>query len=518
MALQAFAHSLTALPELGYKPTEAGGQRCMGGSCVDRFKIGCSLALVGAMMCLLSACSSTLSGSNQDATPGVSAFACQQVAQTKTQSKIISPANQASNVDPYAAFQWTSDPKVVKYGVCVGTAVGQADVWGGELSGTAVYVPGLQPNTPYYVRIQVEYSNQTYAFTDSTFTTGTGLAHLTNPVDGATQVDPQVLFSWTPVLDAQMYYLYLSKQRPGGSEVYNSGQLPNASVLKNWNLVPNLLYYGSYHQLRLPQLEPNITYYARLITQKGGGSFAIDSQFETGYGIAHLTGADTADGVGGVGATPVFTWNSIGDAGPSPAYSLNLGSQPGKNDIWQSGSLSDTTVTVPEGVLEPNTTYYVQLGTNSNGSWQYSNSAFSTGSFSGSAPSQSNILYPANGTTGVDPFSPIVWSAVAQASGYTLLIGDGTTPGVNDADYVGYGLTQGTAWASGLVGGKTYYAILITVSTGPEPACSSSSPCWSQEFNFLHYRRCRDAAQPRIFLQEHGRGHCCGTEHGNRRI
>lgn len=437
-------------------------------------------SLLGVTSWLLTSCSSVQSNSDDSqGSSAVQAFACQQTAQAKTQSRMISPANQESNVDPYQAFQWTSDTRAIEYGICVGTQVGQSNVWAGETTSTTIDVPGLQPNTPYYVRLQVEYANREYAFTDSTFTSGTGLAHLTDPVDGATDVDPRVLFSWTAVLDAQMYYLYLSKKQPGGSEVYNSGELPNITVLGDSNIVPNTMYYNSYRHLNLPQLEPNTKYYARLSTRKNGVLFYVDSSFQTGYGIAHLMSAGTVPGAGGVSATPLFSWNAVADGDPLSAYSLNLGSQPGANDVWQSGPLSDTSVTVPEGVLQPNATYYVHLGTNKNGVWQYSDGAFSTGPFSNSQPVAANILYPPNGATNVNPLAPIVWSSPTGASGYTLLIGDGTTTGSNDGDYVNYGLMQQTAWTGGLVGGKTYYATLVTFSTSPEPACSTSSPCWS---------------------------------------
>lgn len=405
-------------------------------------------------------------------------FTCVQTAQATatTESRMIYPANDATETDPYAAFSWIPDSNAAAYALCVGTKPGASDVWGSrEIVGTSTVVPNLQPNAPYYLRLQVKFSDSVFAFTDSTFVSGTGVAHFTSPVDGDTDVDPLIPFAWTGVLDAEMFRIYLSTTQPGGADAYDSLELPNITSLANKNLQPNTLYYYNSHSLSLPTLKAKTKYYARLVTQKGGVPFYVDSTFTTGYGIAHLT--SPADLAGGVQPTTSFTWSSIPDADAGRSYALSLGRGPGLSDVWSLGPTADIAAEVPEGRLRPNTTYYVRLLTKKHGVWRSVDSAFSTGSFSSTDFSGSNILYPPNNATHVDPLAPIVWSSLPGSPQFDLYIGDGTTAGVNDRNYAVEQTSQ-TSFAAGLIGGKTYYATLWTESRGPSPECPSSSPCF----------------------------------------
>jgi hypothetical protein len=172
------------------------------------------------------------------------ATACVEDAQSTSQASMIYPSNQATGIDPYAVFSWTSDGKAVSYALCVGTRPGTMDVWqSGETVGTSVSVPNLQPNTPYYLRLQVKFTDNTYALIDSTFTSGTGVAHFTNPTDGATDVDPLSPLAWNSVLDAEMYTISLSTSQAGGADAYNSGDLPSITNLANYDMLPNTLFY-----------------------------------------------------------------------------------------------------------------------------------------------------------------------------------------------------------------------------------------------------------------------------------
>jgi hypothetical protein len=403
---------------------------------------------------------------------------------------MIYPSDQTTGIDPYALFSWSPDDEAVSYALCVGTSAGAMDVWrSGEVVGTSVSVPNLQPNTPYYLRLQVKFAGDAYALMDSTFTSGTGVAHITSPADGATEVDPLSPLAWNNVLDAEMYTISLSTSQPGGADAYYSGDLPNIPGFANYNLLPNTLFYTS--QVPPPVLRPKTLYYARLTTKKGGASSYVDSTFTTGLGIAHLTSSENSNGKGNVGRTTSLRWNPVPDADAGNSYYLSLGSFPGETNVWSSGYTSTTATSVPEGRLESDRSYYVRLWTRKKGVWQYVDSAFSTGSFSRESFGGSKILYPPNNATNVDPLAPIVWSSFPGSSEFYLYIGDGTTEGTNYKNYVSAAPVTGTSWRGSLIGGKTYFVKLWTEYADPDQGCSSADPCFH-----VHTMKFTTAAQP----------------------
>src|SRR5207253_1742584 len=119
-------------------------------------------------------------------------------------------------------------------------------------------IPGLRGLTTYYVRLwtQTPVGN---TYSDSTFSTGVQLAHLTSPVDGATNVDPFANFSWTSVPNAQSYYLKVGTA-PGLNDVHDSAVLSNNVTSR---MVPGML--------------GGQTYYVQLYTRLNGVSYVVRS-------------------------------------------------------------------------------------------------------------------------------------------------------------------------------------------------------------------------------------------------
>lgn len=388
-------------------------------------------------------------------------------------SAIAFPLDDRSQVDPYGTFSWPASPGASSYLVTVGTQAGSTDVWSATLGhATSTQIPGLQLFTTYYLQVAEQTGSQC-AVAQTSFTTGAGLAHLTTPADGAEDVDPAATFAWNGVVDAEMFELQLSTETPGANDQYDSGELPNITSLAHKDLLPNTQNYTRLGSLKSPVLSPNTTYFARLITRKRGTVFFVDSTFSTGFGPAHLI--YPKDGMGGIGSRPTFTWNRIPDVVVSSPYKLDLGTARGLSDVWSSGWIQDTQVGLNRIILLPERAYYVRLSTQKRGSVAYVDSAFSTGPADESSPVAARFLYPQDNQSSVDPLQPIVWSSVDNSS-YILLIGDGTTPGVNDRNQGWSPETTHTSWAGGLAGGGTYYATLTTFSTSPSP-CSVTSPC-----------------------------------------
>jgi hypothetical protein len=275
--------------------------------------------------------------------------------------KLKSPKNGEINVDPRTIFLWSGDPKVSAYFLYVGTQLGLSDVDAfGETLQTQTTLKPLDDNTKYYARLWVRI-NGSWSFTDSTFTTGTGVAHVLSPLTDSVGVDPRDVITWNTVQDAQAYFLYVGTQI-GLGNVHMSGEVSTTTYT-------------------IPNLQANKKYYLRLWTKKTGAWKFSDSTFSTGTGLARLI--TPTDGSTGVPLFSKLQWNPIEDA---LGYFLFLGTGPGKGDIYNSNELTpNITSRVPYGLL-PGQTYYVRLWTRKADGWRYIDSQF-TSSFTALAHS-----------------------------------------------------------------------------------------------------------------------------------
>lgn len=139
-------------------------------------------------------------------------------------ASLTSPANGATNVDPWVPFTWTAVPNAQSYVLWIGTSAGASDVYkSAALTTTSSTVTGLLQNKPYFARLITQNSGGS-SFSDSTFTTGLGQAHLTSPLPGATNVDPFQAFTWNNVPGATSYYIYVGT-KPGASDIFNSNEI-----------------------------------------------------------------------------------------------------------------------------------------------------------------------------------------------------------------------------------------------------------------------------------------------------
>ncbi|MGC2108076.1 MAG: hypothetical protein WA655_01075 [Candidatus Korobacteraceae bacterium] len=356
---------------------------------------------------------------------------------------LLTPPNGASDVDPTfpIQFTWTSVSGAQAYYLYVGTTLGANDVVNsGEtlLTSWSAYVG---PSTYYYVRMWTKINGVWY-YGDTTFSTGTGIARLTAPSNGATNVDPSlpVLFTWTSVPTEQAYYLYVGTA-PGLSNIVNSGETQATS----WTAT----------------LSPLMQYYVRLWTKLSGVWRYNDSSFSTNTGIARLI--TPGNGANNIDPTlPVqFSWNSVPT---EQAYYLYVGTTPGSNNVVNTGEIQQTTWTANLG---SNTTYYARTWTKLNGHWQYSDSSFSTGA------GQAHLITPANGATGVNQFAQFTWNTVPIANEYLLLV---SPTNFNTWDMFADDLasTVSNRYVWGLLP-NTYYYVTLCTETSTGELCSYST-------------------------------------------
>lgn len=180
----------------------------------------------------------------------------------------------------------------------------------------------------------------------------------------------------------------------------------------------------------------------------GAGSIAATAQ-----GVAQLSAP--ANGQSGINPiSPIqFSWNAVPSA---EGYSLYVGTRPGAKDIYNSGEVTITTLTVN---LQALTTYYARLWTKLGTVWYYADSTFATG-----VP-HAAFLSPVNGASGVDAFASITWTPDPDADSFAIYIGpepDGS--GLYFSYPMPASVTSRLPW--GLQPNTPYYATLWVEKSG----------------------------------------------------
>ena len=129
------------------------------------------------------------------------------------------------------------------------------------------------------------------------------------PLDGTTNFDAWQPIQWTPVANAQAYYLYVGTSR-GAKDLVDSGELQ----------------VTSYQAFGLP----GQVLYARLWTKKSGVWRYTDITFTaaTGAPVIKATATAPVNGATGVGPTSLIQWAAVPNAAK---YYVYVGSTPGAN-------------------------------------------------------------------------------------------------------------------------------------------------------------------------------------------
>jgi hypothetical protein len=266
-------------------------------------------------------------------------------------------------------FSWTSVPGATDYVLWVGTTANAEDALyynAGTRTGTSAT---LQPGTTYYTTL-FTFIGSNYTFTRSSFQTA-ATAVLSTPANGATNLDSgqPIAFSWTAVAGAASYELMVGTS-VGANNALDSGAITISSTSATLN--------------------PNTTYYARLLTTANGTATYTDTTFSTGYPLAHLT--YPLNGATNVSQFLPFTWNQPAGA----TQYLLIVSPTGYRtyDFYLSFDLVSTVTSQYVYALQPETTYYVDLCTNNPGanSGTCVKSSFTTAA-AAALPPDRNLFY-----------------------------------------------------------------------------------------------------------------------------
>jgi hypothetical protein len=355
-------------------------------------------------------------------------------------AQLTFPTSGGLHLDPGAAFTWNQVGAADGYWLWVGTTPGSSDlVNSGQISGSSYKPSGLPTGKTLYARL---WTLNNGFWGDASEVSFSLAPRLTNPTDGAQDVDTRQPFTWSSDSTATSYRLTVGTAQ-GGSDLVDSGQITATSYL-------------------VPGLPAGRTLYARLTTKYGATTTATsDVSFTARVRAATLT--TPSGGWQYIDTTKPFKWNATGGA---DAYWLWIGSSPGSNDLLDSGELTGTSYTL-QSPLPPGKTYYARLWTRSGNIWADSPELQFT-----SIVGATTITSPLNGAQGVDSTKPITWDPVQGAESYWLWVG--TSQGASDLVSTGQ-ITSTSYTSQGLPAGKTLWARVYTLAAGKQVASKDIS-------------------------------------------
>lgn len=211
------------------------------------------------------------------------------------------------------------------------------------------------------------------------------------------------VFEWTPITQAQAYYLYVGTY-PGASDLVNTGEM-SATACRPTTTFPL-----------------NTPLYARIWTKVDQRwQHSPDVVFRAVAGVASIS--SPKDGALNVDLGSPMVWSEIPNA---ISYRVSIGSEVGSSNLWDTGEVVSATSPMPQ--LPLNQKLYARLYTNFGLEWGYVDFTFvATSDRREYTP---KLIYPLNGERAFDENNPVRWAAVDNAEAYYLYMG--TSPGGKD--------------------------------------------------------------------------------------
>lgn len=326
---------------------------------------------------------------------------------TVSAARLTHPTAASTDFDTRGPFTWTAAPNGQSYYVWIGSTPGGKDLASsGGLPASAMSWTGppLPVGQTLYARLFTELNGQWSTYTDTQFTVAYSSAKLTypNPRFFDPNVDVTQPFTWTPVSGAQAYALWIGTS-PGASDVLSSGQLPSPSYLTGALPVGGQLW-------------------ARVWTlSKGAWTYLSDVPFTA---AADITAP--AQQALNVDPTQPITWapgSTIN--GNAATYELMLGTKPGANDLYDSGSITSTSRSVPSSAMPAGQAIYARVLYNlGDGTQRVTDNVFAV---NGGAVPPAQLNWGANGRGAVDTSLPFTWTASDLAQAYRVEILSGSS-------------------------------------------------------------------------------------------
>jgi len=274
-----------------------------------------------------------------------------------TRGQMTSPAPGSQFTGTTVTFNWSAGTQSTAYWLDIGNTSGgnqyyQSGNLGNSLTATVNNLPndGSTVYVTLYSLVNGNWVYNEYQYTAYSLSSGAGQIY--SPAPGGTLPGATVTFNWTPGSQATAYWLDAGNT-PGGNQYFQSGNLGNVTTVT----VNNLPTDGS-------------TVYVTLYSLIGGQWIAnayTYTAFTQGSGLAVMQTPPPGTEIDGYSAT--FTWSAGTNA---QGYWLDIGSNAGGNQYYQSGNLGLTQSTVASGLPNDGSQIFVTLYTLINGTW-YSN-------------------------------------------------------------------------------------------------------------------------------------------------
>jgi len=338
--------------------------------------------------------------------PFSSAFNFITVAGGAEQVTLVSPADASTEVDLSPVLRWNSVSGAATYQLQVSKvpdfttlALNIASVGGTEFQTT-----DLDGSTKYYWRVRAGNSGAENWSVTWSFTTGSGTPEtvtLVSPIDGATNVELELMLSWNQALKATAYELQLATDNQFNNIVFD--------------------FSTSGTSLMIDELIHGQVYYWRV----RGTNSVTDGEWSTVRGFITERGGDTQvilispeGGTTGVPLETELVWHSVPGA---TSYHVQVAT----TFSFQFGSI------LYEASQHPDTVFQlIDLGPDSTFAWRIkaSNAAVNNWSITGSfvtgkgVPSQVVLESPLNNAVEVDLEPELIWTVPTRATSFNLQV------------------------------------------------------------------------------------------------
>jgi hypothetical protein len=175
--------------------------------------------------------------------------------------------------------------------------------------------------------------------------------------------------------------------------------------------------------------------------------------------------------------------------GRSPTYELTIGTRPGGSDLFDSGTITATSLTVPPGTLPSGRALYAGVILNlGDGTQRRADTVFA---LSGGSIEPSDLTWGTAGSQAVDTSQPFVWDASDLAQAYRLEVSDGNSTVVDSgpihvSEYFAESLRAGsyTAKLGTELGGTWSWTTssFTVLSSGSAPANEIAAAHWATNY------------------------------------
>ncbi|GAA0716142.1 hypothetical protein GCM10009430_11530 [Aquimarina litoralis] len=340
------------------------------------------------------------------------------------------PLNGAIDVSIATDLNWNAVTDATGYRLIVGTTSGGTDIVNNiDVGNVTTYnIPtDLPENTQIFVAI-IPYNAVGDAmgcaeesFTTETLATIPGCTNLSSPLNGATDVSIATDLSWNVVTDATGYRLIVGTTS-GGSDIVNNLDVGNVTTYD----VPT-------------DLPENTQIFVTIIPYNavGDATGCAEENFTTET-LATIPGCTTLTSpLNGATDVPIATdlsWNAIADV---TGYRLIVGTTSGGTDIVNNLDVGNvTTYDLPADLPENTQIFVTIIPYNSVGdATGCTEESFTTETLA-TIPGCTSLSSPLNGATDVPIATDLSWNAIADVTGYRLIVGttSGGTDIVNNLD------------------------------------------------------------------------------------